>query len=116
MLLDEKEIANEFVGYYKQLLGTFVERTPLDLDVIRDGPILSMINGRNLLKIFRWMKCAWLCLILIMTKRRLRWFQIIFFQKNMAHYICGHLRSRARILLYRKTAQTMESCYHCINP
>lgn len=37
---DDKEIVNEFVGHFKEMLGTCVERTPLNLDIIQDGPIV----------------------------------------------------------------------------
>lgn len=36
--MDEKAIVHEFVGHYKELLGTSVDRISLNLEVVLDGP------------------------------------------------------------------------------
>lgn len=50
--MDDRAIVNEFIGFYKNLLGSCVDRTPLNLEVILDGPTTREDQWDGLLSSF----------------------------------------------------------------
>lgn len=50
--MDDRAIVNEFIGFYKNLLGSCVDRTPLNLEVILDGPTAREDQWDGLLSSF----------------------------------------------------------------